>query len=59
MKSNEETTNVAASAKVDDSVAQVVAKSKKDAASKATVTELENGTEVASAAEAESKKNLK
>ncbi len=59
MKSSVETTNVAASEKAEDSVAKSDAKSKKDIEPKAEVAEVEKGTKVASAADAESKKNLK
>jgi len=59
MKPSVDTTKVAAGTKPDDSVAQADTKPKKNTEPKAKVAEVENGTEVASAADAESKKNLK
>ncbi len=57
--SNVDTTKVAATTEAEDSVAQADAKPESNTEPKAKVAEVDNGTEVASAADAESKKNLK
>jgi hypothetical protein len=59
MKSSVDTVKVAASTEAEDSVVQADAKPEKNTEPKAKVAEVENGTEVASAADAASKKNLK